>query len=159
MPFPRGTRRPRGLLLLLAALALSTAVRHVRAEVRAAPPVPVLAPADATPERPLPPLRQFRWKGWLAVAEFVGMILTLALGLFVYLRQRGAAEEVDDLVVIEEEPEADSAAPVGSFPCPGCGQSLKAKPGQAGKRIQCPRCGRPATVPALRAGAPDNHRW
>ena len=51
-----------------------------------------------------------------------------------------------------EQAGPEAGAPPVPFPCPGCGQRLKVKPGLAGKKVKCPQRGLLVIVPETRAG-------
>jgi hypothetical protein len=105
-------------------------------------------------------------KGWIPVVEFFGLLVTLSLGLGVWLvvrRRRPAEEAVEADEIIEEalpdEPEPLPPPPPPpptklSFPCPACGKKLDAPRALAGKKARCPKCSKVVAVPSLQT-APD----
>jgi hypothetical protein len=106
------------------------------------------ATSGPVPSPAAEPPRGSRSKGWLAAAALVGLVLTLALGVGLYLRQsrrRGAA------VPDTQAPPGAALASV-SVPCPGCGKRLKVKAELAGKRVKCPHCAAAVPIPGGQTG-------
>jgi DNA-directed RNA polymerase subunit RPC12/RpoP len=112
----------------------------------------VVEPAASANE---PAARQARSKTWFFAAVFITLgILFLALGI--WLRRKlsappAAAVNEDKqpepqaaaapiAVYHDEKPEPQAAQPFVSFPCSGCGKSLKAKPELVGRKVKCPQC-------------------
>jgi sugar lactone lactonase YvrE len=106
----------------------------------AAPDVPA-----GTSPRVLPP--------WLAVAALLGLLLTLALsvGLYVHQHRRGRKKAPPPAAAAEKP--AEAAPPPAPVPlvCPGCGKRLKVKAELGGKKVKCPQCGRALPVPSIQA--------
>jgi serine/threonine protein kinase len=112
--------------------------------------LPDLAPGRMNVGEVLP--GRLNWsKAWLSAALVVGLLLSLPLGvgLCLWARRRRAAATVP-------APPGVAARP-GSFPCPGCGTTLRARADLAGKRVKCPRCARAVLVPVTGAGKTDLH--
>lgn len=121
----------------------------------------IAPPGPASPQ----PFTNFgpkgRSKGWLAASVLLGLVITFAFGIFLYVRQSRKEEYLAELVVevAEVEPvevvEVVEPPPSISFSCSECGKSLKARGAFAGKKIRCPRCSKPMLVPG--ASTAGNH--
>jgi len=89
-------------------------------------------------------------KGWLSRALALGLVVTLAVALgvwvFARIRPRVAAKTEHSSV-----PGKEAAATPVSFPCSGCGRSLRCRSALAGKSGKCPHCGTGVIVPAATA--------
>jgi hypothetical protein len=105
-------------------------LRLVDLKVRTDIPISEQSP-DTTASPDTPP--KARERGWLTAALLVGLGITLALvlGLWV-LSRRGRGAPV---------------SPAFSFPCPECRKKLRARAELAGKEVKCPQCGRRVPVP------------
>jgi DNA-directed RNA polymerase subunit RPC12/RpoP len=90
-------------------------------------------------------------RGWLAAALVIGLAIALAfavaVGTWLYLRQRRGATE--PAAVREKPADSDAASPSVSFACSDCGKKLKAKAEMAGKKVKCSQCGMAVLVPSL----------
>jgi WD40 repeat protein len=105
----------------------------------------------------VPPTKPTTGRGWLAAAALLGLglafLLSLTLAVRLSMRRPTAGPAADGAPT--------PSAPL-SFPCPGCGKTLKARTELAGKRVKCPACGKPAQVPEAKAGpapAPPARPW
>jgi WD40 repeat protein len=98
-------------------------------------------------EAPAP--RQAGGRGhWPAAAVLLGLVLASAVGAWLLLRRsRGAGSAVAPGAVPGRPAEPGPAAPSVSFSCPGCGKTLRARAGPAGRKVKCPGCGQPVLVP------------
>jgi hypothetical protein len=100
---------------------------------------------------------RIRSKGWLVAAGLLGLgllVAWVALRVCLSLRGRRRTGKTSEPVAAPGSPAGPGAAelPV-SFACPGCGKKLRARPDRAGKKVLCPHCGKPASVPAIQ-GSP-----
>ncbi len=86
-------------------------------------------PAAPTANRSLAPL---------AVALVIALLLMLAssFAAWLYFRRSRANKPA-------------AADPSISFACPDCGKTLKARPELADKKVKCPKCGQPVSVPSI----------
>jgi hypothetical protein len=89
------------------------------------------------------PVQGHAWKTWVAL----GLVLTLALGLFLVVRQSRPARKSPAVAASTNGQAKRPAARPICFPCAGCGNPLKAKQALAGKRIKCPSCAKTMLVP------------
>jgi DNA-directed RNA polymerase subunit RPC12/RpoP len=87
-------------------------------------------------------------KGWLAVLLLVGLAFillpALALGAWLYLRQRLDPPDPSPSAAAKDQPASSSV----SLACPDCGKKLKAKAEMAGKKVKCSQCGKAVLVPS-----------
>jgi hypothetical protein len=100
--------------------------------------------ADSLPDAPPAvtlPGRLVWSKAWLSAGLGAGLLLTLPLGVWLVARGRRRAAAAGPA-------QAGAEAPPVAFPCPGCGNNLRARAELAGKRVKCPRCARAVRVPA-----------
>ncbi len=109
--------------------------RLVDLRMRSGGPLPAGA-ADHEPAAPEPP--KSRWKVWLAGA-ILGLVVTLALGVWLITRQRRRAGSVPA--------QAPAVSSTVLLTGPGCGKNLTARAEQAGKKLKCPQCAGPVVVP------------
>jgi DNA-directed RNA polymerase subunit RPC12/RpoP len=79
-------------------------------------------------------------RGWLAAGVFL-LLLVAAIGGCLVVRRGGRPPASDTAG------KAAAAAPPIAFGCPRCGNALKGKAEQAGKKGKCPRCGNRVVVP------------
>ena len=88
---------------------------------------------------------------WFVTAELVGLALALAamsaLGVWLYRRQGGANI---GFAATATKLRAEAVALPISFSCSTCGKSLRARAALAGKKVQCPQCGKAAPVPSIK---------
>jgi len=91
--------------------------------------------------------RPTRSKPWLTAGGILGLALLLFLAVVLVARRRRAA-------VRGKQAKPDADAPAVSFPCPGCGKTLKTRAALMGKKVKCVQCGKPVLVPGTRAGEP-----
>lgn len=104
--------------------------------------------AAASPLRPAKEESKGSSTGWLVTAGLVGVALALTgAGLLVGSRRR-AGERTPRTPVRDKQAGVEAAVPSVSFVCQGCGKKLKARVALAGKRVQCPQCGKPVLVAA-----------
>jgi Protein of unknown function (DUF1583) len=106
---------------------------------------------------PLPPALQERKAGssvWMtlaiAFATFMLIALLVSALLFASRRRRTAAVPVSTPLKEQQDLLATPSASL-SFPCCGCGKSLKARADLAGKKVKCRDCGKTTLVPPERA--------
>jgi hypothetical protein len=103
--------------------------------------------APANPPAPGAPAKAPR--GALAMTLALGLVVTVSflvvIGLWLRARQRRPAAPPLPQV---DEPVRAAAALTLSFPCTGCGKTLKAPSKLGGKRTRCPGCGQEIRVPA-----------
>jgi predicted RNA-binding Zn-ribbon protein involved in translation (DUF1610 family) len=57
--------------------------------------------------------------------------------------------------VQDKQTQAETEAPMVRFPCSACGINLRVHAKSAGKKIKCPKCGKPTLVPVLESTAED----
>jgi eukaryotic-like serine/threonine-protein kinase len=88
-------------------------------------------------------------KRWLAAAGLVGLVLTVAACVWLFVRHGHRAAGPAGAPA---QPPA-TPAPI-SCTCTGCGKKLKAGAHLAGKKVKCPQCGQPVLVPGARASEP-----
>jgi serine/threonine protein kinase len=126
-----------------------------------------LRPADgSTPAASPPPAAPVpeKHKGWLAAGAIigVGIVSMLALALWLAVRQRRRTGMVS-APVLDQQPKAEPISQPISFPCAGCGKSLKARAELAGKKVKCPHCGTASLVPEtetkIASSPPGQRRW
>jgi predicted RNA-binding Zn-ribbon protein involved in translation (DUF1610 family) len=122
----------------------------IRAEDLPGLPAPVPAPAS-------PPATG--GKGWRSAAALLGLALALSvavpLGVLLYVRRPRRAGKAPAEAPVPGGPlKPEAAPPAVSFPCPGCGKSLKARAELAGKKVKCPQCGLAVLVPEAGPGLP-----
>ncbi|HEY1380011.1 MAG TPA: protein kinase, partial [Gemmataceae bacterium] len=86
-----------------------------------------------------------RSRRWLTAAAGVGLAVAVGLILLAIRRRRTAAGPTPDP---ESHPPEPGPAAV-SFPCPGCGATVKAPAELAGRKGKCPKCGKAVPVPAV----------
>jgi hypothetical protein len=106
--------------------------------------------AQAAPILPLAVSARPKSLVWIPISEMVGMVLTLALviSLWVWLRVRQGAANVP-----ADEPILDTAIEDEAFPpaiighCPACKKRLKVGGDLAGKKLKCSHCGQPIRIP------------
>ena len=79
-----------------------------------------------------------RQHGWLLPALALCLIVTLLVGLGVFVRRRSRQTP---------PPSREGAQPFVAFACAGCGKKLRAAPALAGKKVKCSQCGQPVLVP------------
>jgi WD40 repeat protein len=104
-------------------------------------------PADA------PPPHRAGGRGWLVVGVALGLVLASTIGLWLFVRaRRRAAGALPGAPGLGGAVRGGAAAPSVSFPCPGCGKDLRARPELAGRKVKCPGCRQPALVPDGGAG-------
>jgi hypothetical protein len=82
-------------------------------------------------------------KGWLATSLAVGLaitlVLVLAVGLVIYVRQhRGSKSPKSNLT--DNEDVSRAPPPSVAIVCSACGRELKIKAELAGKKVKCPHC-------------------
>jgi RNA polymerase sigma factor (sigma-70 family) len=91
-------------------------------------------------------------KRWLAAAVILGLLLTLALAVWLYMRHsRRAGKTPAPAPVMDKRSEPAAAPAPVSFPCPGCGKLLKVRAELAGRKVKCPQCDRAVLIPAIKA--------
>jgi RNA polymerase sigma factor (sigma-70 family) len=106
-------------------------------------------PLPDAPEEATPPAGS---KRWLAAVVILGLLLTPALAVWLYVRHsRRAGKTPAPAPVMDKRSEPAAAPAPVSFPCPGCGKLLKVKAELAGRKVKCPQCGRAVLIPAIRA--------
>ncbi len=94
------------------------------------------------------PRRWLRALGLLGLG--LGMAVSLTFAVCLSLRRRPGPGPVNE----ENSPQ------YLSFPCPACGKKLRARAELAGKKLKCPQCRQPVTVPESQtAVAPPPQRW
>jgi LPXTG-motif cell wall-anchored protein len=69
------------------------------------------------------------------IVIIAGVVVLLALGVFLFFRSRRAAAARDE--------------PYYHFVCTGCNRKLRYRRRQAGHSGMCPRCSRPCTFPPV----------
>lgn len=101
-------------------------------------------PLNATPAELSGKDRDF---SWLLLALGGLMVVLLSVGVWVAVRQsRRNGNDLDE--ILGAEPAQTGAAPMAlSFPCSGCGKTLKVKADLAGKKVKCPQCDQTIHVP------------
>jgi hypothetical protein len=112
-------------------------------------PAKVANPVAPTPDAPSDDGRKADTRDRLALKVVVGMtiavLFAIALGSFVHVRRRRAAQKSPGPDVDFVEPAAAQAVIVA---CTGCSKRLKVKPSLAGKKVKCPKCGQAVLVPS-----------
>lgn len=130
----------------------------------AVPPPRAAAPPAAVPFANQPaaaaaPQKQ-RPKGWLAASVLLGLVITFAFGIVLYVRQCRREDEALAAVVVEvveeEPPKPAEPPPSVSFACSDCGKALKARGALAGKKVKCPQCSKLLLVPGIQAVQPGS---
>jgi len=119
--------------------------RLVDLRIRSSGPIPEAAPEAAPPSDQQQPAGS---RVWLVLAVLLGLLLSGALGVGLYLRsRRQAAATPDDDALADQNAKSDVAVTSVSFPCAGCGKNLKVRATLAGKKVKCPQCGQAVRVP------------
>jgi serine/threonine protein kinase len=126
-------------------------IRLANLEIRATqiPDKSAVLPGSVPANPPVPGAPAKAPRGALAMGLALGLVVTVSflvvIGLWLRARQRRGAEpplsEVDG-------PAKAVAALTLSFPCTGCGRTLKAPSKLGGKKVRCPGCGQEIRVPA-----------
>jgi RNA polymerase sigma factor (sigma-70 family) len=105
---------------------------------------------EPTPDAPEEAAPRAGSKRWLAGAVILGLLLTLALAVWLSVRHSRRAGKTP--APAGDKPAEPAAAPAsGSFRCSGCGKLLKVKAELAGKKVKCPQCGQAVRIPAIKA--------
>jgi predicted RNA-binding Zn-ribbon protein involved in translation (DUF1610 family) len=138
--------------------ALDVRVTDLRIRADAIPDMPAgeldaTATPTATPVAPLAaPPPTTGGKGWLIAALIVVLVflllLALALGTWLYVRQRGKPKTTPPRPAANDPQGRPAPA---SFQCPACGKKLKVKTELAGTKVKCSQCGKAILVPAAEA--------
>lgn len=102
--------------------------------------------SGSLPDAGSAPGKQISWKGWTAAVLLLGLLLSLALTVWLYLRQRPRRPAADSPA------QSEASAPLVSFACSHCSQTIKTRAELAGKKVKCPGCGKAVRVSAIRAG-------
>ena len=92
-------------------------------------------------------------RGWLVALELIGLAITLSLaavGGWIWVR-RSRGEMSPEPSTSGQSPGQPEAAAIISFPCGGCGKTIRAKAKLAGMKAKCPQCGHPLLVPNVTA--------
>jgi hypothetical protein len=92
---------------------------------------------------------RYKDRPWLKVTTLVGLVIALALL---------AALRLGPIPRPTPQPQPETTAAKGSsiaFSCQGCRTSLKTRAELAGKRVKCPKCGKPVQVPQASAIGTD----
>ncbi len=113
---------------------------------------PLDANVQAAPILPLAVSARPRSLLWIPISEMVGMVLTLALviSLWVWFRVRRGAANVPDEEPILDTAIEDNVPPPIIFRCSVCQKRLKARADLGGKRVRCSQCGQPVRVPSTK---------
>jgi WD40 repeat protein len=149
----------------------------VKEEPLAAPPIVIpssipkalVVDPPTNPPQPVQPTAQPKPQSlaWLPMAEFIGMLITLAMviGLGVWFRLRSPSvlvlapaddepildtplpDDYDDEPILDTPYEPEEELPPVSFQCVACGKKLKAKAELVGKKVKCKQCGKVVPVP------------
>jgi hypothetical protein len=113
----------------------------------------LLVRAESLPNMPTAAAPTGGGKPWLTAAVLLGVVLILALGVWLYLRQSRPPRLTPAAAPVEGgQARPEAAPPSVSFPCPGCGKDLRARPELAGRRVKCPGCRQAVVVPNAGAG-------
>jgi hypothetical protein len=108
-------------------------------------------PGAPVPDAPEQAAQARTGRGWVAGVVLLGLVVTLSLAVWLYVRQGRRAAEAPVPASVPVQQARTEAAPV-VFTCPGCGKGLKARAALAGKKVKCPRCGTAALVAAAEPG-------
>jgi serine/threonine protein kinase len=122
-------------------------IRIIDMKVSSANEIPI--PPSETTTTDTATARPAVGKSWLVAVELMGLALTLALvavGGWIWWR-RGRAEHAAAPSAANGVPSEPEAPAVISFPCGGCGKTIRAKAKLAGMKAKCPQCGHPLLVP------------
>lgn len=128
--------------------------RLVDLKIRAAK----LTPDPVTdPPQPAVPARKAEISVWgtLAIAFASFLLIALLVSALLVASRRRRNKPAPASAPLKEQQAMAAAAPASlSFPCSGCGKSLKARADLAGKKVKCRDCGKTTLVPG--EGAVDS---
>lgn len=138
--------------------SLDVRITDFRIRADAIPKLPAtpahVVPAAAVPAPPAASGSSGWWVAGLSAVFAVTVFVAMALGVVLYLRQRGldkpvVAASAKSKPTKPKPATSITAAPALVFACADCGKKLKVKANLAGKKIKCAGCGKPTFVPAV----------
>jgi RNA polymerase sigma factor (sigma-70 family) len=94
-----------------------------------------------------------RWRGWLAAAVIVAVVVLSLAGVVLAVRRRSAARGTPGEPPEKDTPANTTPSPV-ALPCPQCRRKVKVMVEQAGKKLRCPYCAARIEVPPLETEPP-----
>jgi serine/threonine protein kinase len=91
-----------------------------------------------------------RGRSWLTAGGIIGLVVVASLSTALFFTLRRQRRKLEGVM------KKDHSTSAFSFGCPECGATLKARPSLAGKRVKCPQCSKPVSMPQTAIAQPDS---